>query len=326
MAELSPVARALLETIAGPESKGDYNVIYGGGQFDSYDDHPRQYVEITSGPNAGQYSSAAGKYQFLGSTWDDIAERYDIPDFSPASQDQAAWALATEEYRRDTGRDLEADLSAGDLSRVAPSLRNQWTSMPGGIEQGIGGTAFANAYAANLNNPAVNAINSAAPTPLMRAGTPQPKGRGLFDGIVSGVKGGLGNLANYAGQQTAPVMRSAQAAGQNAMPSIMRAALGSVAARTAMIDPAIKNIMTGNRSGALGTPPPASGVGSLGYTRIMAPGGARQMDNANGVWVGAPVSYGSGGFSDSGSSGGAHGGSDNDKHRGEPYQPKGRRY
>src|SRR5687768_5922678 len=117
MAELSPVARALLETIAGPENKGDYNVIYGGGQFDSFDDHPRQPVLITSGPNAGQYSSAAGKYQFLGSTWDDIAQRYDIPDFSPASQDQAAWALATEEYKRDTGRDLEADLSAGDLSR-----------------------------------------------------------------------------------------------------------------------------------------------------------------------------------------------------------------
>jgi muramidase (phage lysozyme) len=255
MADLSPVARALLETIAGPESKGDYNVIYGGSQFDDYSDHPRQPVMITSGPNKGKYSTAAGKYQFLGSTWDDIAERYDIPDFSPASQDQAAWALATEEYRRDTGRDLEADLASGDLSRVAPSLRNQWTSLPGGIEQGIGGTAFANAYASNLGKaptPAMRAIDQAL-LPNIGVGTmpkfsdlqgvmrpAQPK-RG---GILTAALDGIGNIANYAGQQAAPIMRSVQSAGQSAAPSIMKAALGSVAGRTAVIDPMIQRVFS----------------------------------------------------------------------------------
>lgn len=260
MAELSPVARALLETIAGPESKGDYNVIYGGSQFDGYDDHPRQYVEITSGPNKGQYSSAAGKYQFLGSTWDDIADRYDIPDFSPASQDQAAWALATEEYKRDTGRDLEADLAAGDLSRVAPSLRNQWTSLPGGIEQGIGGSAFANAYASNLGKaptPATRAIDQALLPDIgigampkfgdmkgslggiMRPGAPPKPG-----GIMGGIGAGISNLLGYAGQQAAPIMRGAQSAGQNAAPSIMKAALGSIAGRSAVIDPMIQRVFS----------------------------------------------------------------------------------
>ncbi len=142
MAELSPYAKALLETIAGPESAGDYNVIYGGSKFSDYGDHPRTPVMITSGPNKGQYSTAAGKYQFLGSTWDDQANKLGLTDFSPASQDVAAWNLAQEEYRRDTGRSLEADLAAGDLSRVPSSLRNQWTSLPGGIEQGITGTGF----------------------------------------------------------------------------------------------------------------------------------------------------------------------------------------
>lgn len=270
MADLSPVARALLETIAGPESKGDYNVIYGGSQFDDYSDHPRQPVMITSGPNKGQYSSAAGKYQFLGSTWDDIAERYDIPDFSPASQDQAAWALATEEYKRDTGRDLEADLAAGDLSRVAPSLRNQWTSLPGGIEQGIGGTAFANAYAGNLGNvaptPATRAIDQALLPDLGPAGTKSngigamPKfgdlakgspGFGIMrpaapkpGGIMGGLSAGIGNLLGYAGQQAAPIMRGAQAAGQSAAPSIMKAALGSIAGRSAIIDPMIARVFS----------------------------------------------------------------------------------
>lgn len=240
MAELSPVARALLETIAGPESKGDYNVIYGGSQFDDYSDHPRQPVMITSGPNKGQYSSAAGKYQFLGSTWDDIAGRYDIPDFSPASQDAGAWALATEEYKRDTGRDLEADLAAGDLSRVAPSLRNQWTSLPGGIEQGIGGTAFANAYASNLGkpiNPAVGAINSAAPA--KPAGKPS-----IFQTALQTITGGLGNIGQ-------PIMRGAQSAGQSIAPAIMKAALGSVAGRTALIDPMVQRVFS---NGSVMTP------------------------------------------------------------------------
>ena len=282
MAELSPVARALLETIAGPESQGDYNILYGGGQFDSFEDHPRQPVLITSGPNKGQYSSAAGKYQFLGSTWDDIAERYDIPDFSPANQDQAAWALATEEYKRDTGRDLEADLAAGDLSRVAPSLRNQWTSLPGGIEQGIGGSAFANAYASNLNNPtsAQIAIDHAMLPDLGPPGSgktngigtmpafgdmakggsawggimrpAQPKGGNLLTAALDGIGGGIGNLAYMAGQQAGPIMRGAQAAGQQAAPSIMKAALGSIAGRSAIIDPMIQRVFSNGSSPAPG--------------------------------------------------------------------------
>lgn len=239
MAELSPVARALLETIAGPESKGDYNVIYGGSQFDDFSDHPRKAVPITSGPNKGRTSSAAGKYQFIGSTWDDIADRYDIPDFSPENQDRAAWALATEEYKRDTGRDLEADLAAGDLSRVAPSLRNQWTSLPGGIEQGIGGSAFANAYASNLGNPAVGAINSATAQPAVM----RPAQKGFWNTVSLGLLGG--------GQRQAPpnIMRTAQTAVQGAAPSIMKAALGTVAGRTALIEPGLKQAFTGSPSG-----------------------------------------------------------------------------
>lgn len=258
MAELSPVARALLETIAGPESAGDYNVIYGGSQFDDYADHPRQPVLITSGPNKGKYSTAAGKYQFLGSTWDEQAEKLGLSDFSPASQDAAAWNLAVEEYRRDTGRDLEADLAAGDLSRVAPSLRNQWTSLPGGIEQGINGSAFANAYTSNLGprlppigpagGPALSAINAAAP-PTQR------KPPGIMAAAWQGLTGGLGNVAQMAGQKAAPVMRAAQSPG--VAPAIMKAALGTVAGRTALIDPIIANAMNG--SGGYGQSMPRAG-------------------------------------------------------------------
>lgn len=132
---IPPAARSFLEALAGPESAGAYDVIYGGGKFSDFTDHPRQAVTITSGPNKGRKSTAAGKYQFLGSTWDDQAGRLGLTDFSPANQDAAAWNLASETYKAKTGRELLADLEAGDTSRVASALKDQWTSLPGGIEQ-----------------------------------------------------------------------------------------------------------------------------------------------------------------------------------------------
>lgn len=75
---------------------------------------------------------------------------------------------------------------------------------------------------------------------IMRPAAAQPKGGGLLTAAV----GGLGNLLGYAGQQTAPIMRGVQSAGQNATPSIMKAALGSIAGRSAVIDPMVQRIFS----------------------------------------------------------------------------------
>ena len=64
-----------------------FNVIVGGKTFNSYDDHPRQLVWL---PAYEIHSSAAGRYQFLIRTWDDLVERFHLPDFTPASQDLGA--------------------------------------------------------------------------------------------------------------------------------------------------------------------------------------------------------------------------------------------
>lgn len=145
-----PEAKALLNTIAGKESAGQYDVMYGGGKFTDYRQHPNQPHVITSGPNKGETSTAAGKYQFLESTWNDLVKAHpDLTDFSPANQDKAAWYLAQDDYKRNTGRDLTADLKSGDpkvIANVGKALKGTWTSLPGGIEQGQNEDAFVSSY------------------------------------------------------------------------------------------------------------------------------------------------------------------------------------
>ena len=70
--------RALLDTLASGEAP-DYNVLNGGGRFSSFDDHP----------DAGGHR-AAGRYQFLPSTWKGIQQQTGLGDFSPKNQDQGA--------------------------------------------------------------------------------------------------------------------------------------------------------------------------------------------------------------------------------------------
>lgn len=173
MAQLPAAARALLDAIAGGESAGAYDVIYGGSKFSDFSDHPRQYIPISSGPNTGKKSSAAGKYQFIGSTWDDQAAKLGLTDFSPDSQDAAAWNLAQETYKAQTGRDLLPDLEAGKTDQVAAALKSQWTSLPGGIEQGATAGQFAQAYGQGGSPAGMRANALGGANALTGAGLPQ---------------------------------------------------------------------------------------------------------------------------------------------------------
>lgn len=165
-----PVAgRKLLDAIAGSESPS-YNTMYGGGQFESFSDHPRIPVPIQSGPNAGRTSSAAGRYQFLGPTWDEVKKEANLPDFSPDSQDRGAWFLAQKVYNQKTGRDLAGDLEGANgnpqaIAMVGKVLSGTWTSLPGGAEPNSQTGSFVSRFAADQ------------PTQPVRRG-------GLFDDLV----------------------------------------------------------------------------------------------------------------------------------------------
>jgi muramidase (phage lysozyme) len=167
----------LLNTIMGPESAGKYNVMYGGKTFSDYRDHPRQAFRIASGPNAGKTSTAAGGFQFLASTWDQQARKLGLKDFSPQNQRIAAWDLAKTTYGRNTGRDLERDLTdPAQLGRIATALHGTWTSLPGGIEQAGGGfdrfsRAFQNA-AANPGQQPLGAADYGISTPQVSPSAP----------------------------------------------------------------------------------------------------------------------------------------------------------
>lgn len=119
---------AFLNAMASTESPG-YNVIYGGSRFSSYADHPNIPVVIKSGIHAGRMSTAAGRYQFIKGTWERAAAALGLKDFSPESQDKAAWWLAQEDYKRNTGRDLGADLRAGNYAMVRKGLGSTWEGL-----------------------------------------------------------------------------------------------------------------------------------------------------------------------------------------------------
>lgn len=126
----------ILAKISSGEA-GSYDELYGGGKFGSYADHPRESIPIGN----GQSTTAAGRYQFLSSTWDDEAKRLGLKDFSPASQDSAAWDLAQRTYQQQTGKELLDDAASGAVDWHA--LSGQWTSLSGqGTPSGDHGDAM----------------------------------------------------------------------------------------------------------------------------------------------------------------------------------------
>lgn len=126
-ATVTPQAKALLQTIGGGESGGyddPYHVLFGGGSFTG-----NQFPQWQGANVGGQMTHAAGRYQFQPATFKEAQQALNLPDFSPASQDKAAWWLAQRDYRQRTGGDLSADLNdPSKAKQISTALQPTWTS------------------------------------------------------------------------------------------------------------------------------------------------------------------------------------------------------
>jgi len=118
--------KAMLDSIAFAEGTSKYqndgyNTMFTGKQFSGFKDHPRKLQ--TGG---GYTSDAAGRYQFLSTTWDPLAKKLGLEDFSPTSQDKAAIELSRQ-------YDVTQELlqKEGMSMKVSSLLGRQWASFPG---------------------------------------------------------------------------------------------------------------------------------------------------------------------------------------------------
>jgi lysozyme len=126
--DLPPQARAFLDALAIGESGGAsddaaYSVLFGGSHF-PIPPWPTTFPQWDGVSLHGVRTHAAGRYQFEPATWRGLQAQLHLPDFSPASQDRAAWALACQ-----VRHGLLAELVAGELDGIATALHSTWTSL-----------------------------------------------------------------------------------------------------------------------------------------------------------------------------------------------------
>jgi muramidase (phage lysozyme) len=140
----NPYIRALMRTISASEANdpNPYSILYGGGQVNDLSRHPEQCITIISGPNTGNCSTAAGRYQMINITWKEKAKLYHPHppgimfwqpySFEPEYQDAVVYAWLSD--RQVWGADLSQLLQQGKLDRVRKILSGTWTSLGYGIE------------------------------------------------------------------------------------------------------------------------------------------------------------------------------------------------
>lgn len=109
-------------TYTGPSSN-PYATAFGGGQLPDLRQHPKTLHNFTQTDGKPNKTSAAGAYQFLGSTWDDVSGKLGLQDFGPQSQDLAALEL----MRRNGSL---PHVLAGDFGAAVQKDGKTWASLP----------------------------------------------------------------------------------------------------------------------------------------------------------------------------------------------------
>lgn len=126
-----PNVQRMLEIISRAE--GTFNganpyAVYGGSakkQLQTLAAHPSKAGSWEFAWNDGtrDQSTAAGKYQFVEGTWNNLAKKYGFGDFGATNQDLGAVALMAE-------KGAIKDVLRGDWHTAAKKLGSTWASLP----------------------------------------------------------------------------------------------------------------------------------------------------------------------------------------------------
>jgi cation efflux system protein involved in nickel and cobalt tolerance len=144
MKDGDPYVRALMRTISASESnaKAPYGLLYGGKHTHDLGQHPDVCIPIRVGVNRGDCSTAAGRYQFITSTWQEKSSLYHpnpidtqgstLYPFEPEYQDKVAYQWLKDEQMWSTN--IPERLRQGEINEVLRLLSGTWTSLGSGIE------------------------------------------------------------------------------------------------------------------------------------------------------------------------------------------------
>ena len=110
---------SMIRYAEGTFSQDGYKKLYGGSLFTDLSKHPNTAIT-----KWGITSTAAGAYQILFGTWQELQSRLKLPDFSPASQDRAAIELIKR-------RKALEDVMTGRFAQAIVKCRKEWASLPG---------------------------------------------------------------------------------------------------------------------------------------------------------------------------------------------------
>lgn len=156
-----PYIRALMRTISASESnvRNPYSVMYGGERAQSLSEHPDRCITIVNGPNLGNCTTAAGRYQFITTTWQEKAKQYHPApsgfflwknySFEPQYQDEVVYRWLSDQSA--WGADLRQLLRKGQINTVLQMLSGTWTSLGYGIETNSMSDELPNIYQRILN-------------------------------------------------------------------------------------------------------------------------------------------------------------------------------
>ena len=103
-----------------------YKELFGGSHFDNFVAHPKKMLCLPCGNGRKLCSDAAGAYQIMGKTYDELETEYGtefFPDFTPSTQDKMCCLLLC-------NRGAFMNVVRGEFDLAVSKCALEWASLP----------------------------------------------------------------------------------------------------------------------------------------------------------------------------------------------------